>query len=56
MSPTMPTPWESGRVHALIYAWFSTQGITVLRVLSDNGACYRSHAWRDALTTTGTTA
>ena len=29
-------------------AWFADQGVTVERVLSDNGACYRSHAWRDA--------
>jgi transposase InsO family protein len=28
--------------------WFSTRGVTVTRVLSDNGACYRSLAWRDA--------
>ncbi len=27
--------------------WFSTHGITVRRVLTDNGACYRSHPWRD---------
>ena len=29
-------------------AWFQDRGVTVERVLSDNGACYRSHAWRDA--------
>ena len=29
-------------------AWFSQHGVTVERVLSDNGACYRSFAWRDA--------
>jgi len=29
-------------------AWFGDQGVTVERVLSDNGACYRSFAWRDA--------
>jgi transposase InsO family protein len=28
-------------------AWFAARGITVQRVLTDNGACYRSHAWRD---------
>ena len=28
-------------------AWFADHGITVERVLSDNGACYRSHLWRD---------
>jgi transposase InsO family protein len=31
-------------------AWFAGRGVTVERVLSDNGACYRSHAWRDACT------
>jgi transposase InsO family protein len=29
-------------------AWFSDHGVTVERVLSDNGSCYRSYAWRDA--------
>ncbi|MGY1988054.1 IS481 family transposase [Blastococcus sp. SYSU DS0669] len=29
-------------------AWFAARGITVERVLSDNGSAYRSHAWRDA--------
>jgi len=29
-------------------AWFAARGVTVERVLSDNGSCYRSHAWRDA--------
>jgi transposase InsO family protein len=28
-------------------AWFDARGITVKRVLSDNGSAYRSHAWRD---------
>ena len=28
-------------------AWFAEHGVTVERVLSDNGACYRSHDWRD---------
>ena len=28
--------------------WFAARGVTVQRVLSDNGSCYRSHAWRDA--------
>lgn len=30
--------------------WFAIRGITVERVLSDNGSCYKSHAWRDACT------
>jgi transposase InsO family protein len=28
-------------------AWFADRGVTVERVLSDNGSAYRSHAWRD---------
>jgi transposase InsO family protein len=28
--------------------WFRDRGVTVERVLSDNGSCYRSHAWRQA--------
>jgi transposase InsO family protein len=27
-------------------AWFTARGVTTQRVLSDNGACYRSHLWR----------
>jgi transposase InsO family protein len=30
-------------------AWFNTCGITVRKVLTDNGSCYRSHSFRDAL-------
>lgn len=30
-------------------AWFSECGIIVRKVLTDNGSCYRSHAFRDAL-------
>ena len=26
--------------------WFAQRGVTVERVLSDNGSCYRSHLWR----------
>jgi transposase InsO family protein len=29
-------------------AWFAEHGVAVERVLSDNGSCYRSFAWRDA--------
>jgi transposase InsO family protein len=29
-------------------AWYAARGVTVERVISDNGSCYRSHAWRDA--------
>ncbi len=31
-------------------AWFARRGVTVERVLSDNGSCYRSHLWRDTCT------
>jgi transposase InsO family protein len=31
-------------------AWYAARGITIERVLSDNGACYRSRAWRQACT------
>lgn len=31
--------------------WFSKNGITVRKVLTDNGSCYRSHVFRDALGT-----
>jgi transposase InsO family protein len=34
-------------------AWFAERGITVQRVLTDNGACYRSHAWRQLLAAQG---
>ena len=30
-------------------AWFNECGITVRKVLTDNGSCYRSHAFSDAL-------
>jgi transposase InsO family protein len=29
-------------------AWFADRGVAVERVLSDNGSCYRSAAWREA--------
>jgi transposase InsO family protein len=31
-------------------AWFAAHGITVKRVLTDNGSCYRSRLWRQQLT------
>ncbi|GAB3006223.1 IS481 family transposase [Saccharothrix stipae] len=36
-------------------AFFHAHGITVKRVLTDNGSCYRSHLWRDTLATAGIT-
>ena len=35
--------------------WFNTWGITCERVLTDNGACYRSKAWHRATKRTATT-
>lgn len=34
-------------------AWFAERGANVERVLSDNGAAYRSYAWREACTELG---
>jgi hypothetical protein len=34
-----------GRAHA----FFTTAGVTVARVLTDNGSCYKSYLWRDTL-------
>lgn len=36
-------------------AWFADHGVTVERVLSDNGSAYKSHAWRDACKQLGIT-
>jgi transposase InsO family protein len=36
-------------------AWFADHGVTVERVLSDNGSAYKSHAWRQACTDLGIT-
>ncbi|WP_051732946.1 IS481 family transposase, partial [Kitasatospora phosalacinea] len=33
--------------------FFARAGITVRRVMTDNGACYKSHPWRDALAAGG---
>jgi transposase InsO family protein len=35
------------------HAWFATHGITVQRVLTDNGSPYVSYAWRDTLDNLG---
>lgn len=34
-------------------AWFAARGITVTRVMTDNGSGYRSHAWRQTCATLG---
>lgn len=36
-------------------AWYAERGVTVQRVLSDNGSAYKSHAWRDACEQLGIT-
>jgi transposase InsO family protein len=36
-------------------AWFAVRGVTVERVLSDNGSCYRSNLWRDTCAELGIT-
>ena len=36
-------------------AWFAVRGVTVQRVLSDNGSCYKSHLWRDTCIELGIT-
>ena len=43
-----------GVLHRAV-AWFADRGVTVERVLSDNGSAYRSHAWRDACAELGIT-
>lgn len=34
-------------------AYYKSLGVTVTRVMTDNGSCYRSHAFRDALAALG---
>jgi len=36
-------------------SWFEARGVTVERVLSDNGSAYKSHLWRDTCTGLGIT-
>ncbi len=36
-------------------AWFAERGVTVERVLSDNGSAYKSHLWRDTCAELGIT-
>lgn len=35
--------------------WFGERGVTIERVLSDNGSAYKSHAWREACVELGIT-
>lgn len=43
-----------GVLHRAV-AWFADRGVTVERVLSDNGSAYRSAAWSQACTELGIT-
>ncbi len=36
--------------------WFAARGVTVQRVLTDNGGCYRSFLWRDTCAELGITS
>jgi transposase InsO family protein len=36
-------------------AWFAERDVTVRRVLTDNGGCYRSHLWRETCADLGVT-
>jgi transposase InsO family protein len=36
-------------------AWFADRGVTVRRVLTDNGSCYKSHLWAQACLDLGIT-
>ncbi len=36
-------------------AWFADRGVTVQRVFSDNGSCYKSHLWRETCAGLGIT-
>jgi hypothetical protein len=38
------------------HAWFQARGVTVQRVLTDNGGCYRSHLWGETCRQLGITA
>src|SRR5205085_6814827 len=47
---------EQGHTAAAFWSravlWFALRGVTVERVLTDNGACYRSRAWASACAAT----
>jgi transposase InsO family protein len=40
---------------ARAHAWYAAAGITIERVLSDNGGCYRSRPWAQACAALGIT-
>jgi hypothetical protein len=35
------------------HTWFTAAGITIERVMTDNGSCYKSALWQDALAVAG---
>ena len=47
------SPATAAAVLRRAVAWFTARGVTVERVLSDNGNCYVSHLWRDTCTELG---
>jgi len=49
-SEALPDERKTGAVPFLerAVAWFAGQGVTVERIMTDNGSAYRSHHWRHA--------
>ncbi len=47
IDPNEKAPGAVAHLKASV-AYFQTLGVSVRRVLTDNGACYKSHAFRDA--------
>ena len=37
------------------HTWFADRGVTIERALTDNGSCYKSRLWAEALDATGVT-
>ena len=54
-SPASRTPTNCVAFLDRAVAWFAAQGITIERILTDNGNGYRSHAWRDRCAELGIT-
>lgn len=49
--PDETGPTAAGFWHRAV-VWFAVQGIFIERVLTDNGSCYRSKKWREAMANT----
>ena len=49
------TKQTAAEVLANAVAWFADRGITVKRVLSDNGSCYKSNLWKQTCSELGIT-